>query len=372
MGMVIGWDIGGAHLKGVRVEGGVVTGAIQLPSPLWQGLGTLEAAFSKARRSLGSNARHAATMTGELADIFATRSEGVQTLARAAAQSLDDEKLMIYAGPSGFVPVGRVGDHIGEIASANWHASARFVAGRVGHGLFVDMGSTTTDLIALAEGVVAARGYTDAERLERGELVYTGMVRSFLMSIAARVPFQGCSMPLMNEYFANMADVYRLLGELPSGADQQATADGREKTVEGSRARLARMLGLDAAGAPNEAWIEVARAFREAQLRTLHDAAMLVLSKNPLPRNAPIIGAGIGVKIASALAERLQRPSIPFSRLLVASSPKLRKLACDCAPAAAVALLAEAAVTTRRRGTQSGPSAGRGSPARRRRGVPAS
>src|SRR5689334_13678007 len=150
MGMVIGWDIGGAHLKGVRVEGGVVTGAIQLPSPLWQGLGTLEAAFSKARRSLGSNARHAATMTGELADIFATRSEGVQTLARAAAQSLDDEKLMIYAGPSGFVPVGRVGDHIGEIASANWHASARFVAGRVGHGLFVDMGSTTTDLIALA------------------------------------------------------------------------------------------------------------------------------------------------------------------------------------------------------------------------------
>ena len=152
MGTVIGWDIGGAHLKGVRVEGGVVTGAIQLPSPLWQGLDTLDAAFLKARRSLGSNARHAATMTGELADIFATRSEGVQTLARVAAQSLDGDKLMIYAGPSGFVPIGRVRDHIGEIASANWHASARFVAGRLGHGLFVDMGSTTTDLVALVDG----------------------------------------------------------------------------------------------------------------------------------------------------------------------------------------------------------------------------
>lgn len=163
-------------------------------------------------------------------------------------------------------------------------------------------------------------------------------------------------MPLMNEYFASMADVYRLLGELPPGADQHATADGREKTVEGSRARLARMLGLDAADASKEAWFELARAFREAQLRTLHDAAMLVLSRSALPREAPIIGAGIGVKIASELAARLQRPFVPFSRLLVAPSSKLRKLACDCAPAAAVALLAEAK-TTKRRGSRSRRSA---------------
>src|SRR5690348_14634709 len=108
MGIVIGWDIGGAHLKGVRVEGGVVTGSIQLPCPLWQGIDQLDAAFAKARRRLGSASLHVATMTGELADVFATRSEGVQTLARRAAESLHDESLVIYAGPSGFVPVGRV------------------------------------------------------------------------------------------------------------------------------------------------------------------------------------------------------------------------------------------------------------------------
>lgn len=341
MSIVIGWDIGGAHLKGVRVERSVVTGAIQLPSPLWQGFGALDAAFARASHKLGLAAYHAVTMTGELADVFATRSEGVQTLARLAAEKLGREKLMIYAGPSGFVPLGRIRDHIGEIASANWHASARFAALRHGDGLFVDMGSTTTDLVAFARGNVAAHGYTDAERLETGELVYTGMVRSFLMAVAARVPFQGRSIPLMNEYFANMADVYRILGELPPGADQQATADGREKTIEGSMARVARMLGLDAADASNEVWIEVARAFREAQLRTLHDAAMLVLSRSPLPRKAAIIGAGVGVEIASALAERLERPFVPFSRLLVASSPKLRNLAGDCAPATAVALLAK-------------------------------
>ena len=342
MGMIIGWDIGGAHLKGVRIEQGVVTGAVQLPSPLWQGLDKLNTAFSKARRRLGPAECHAVTMTGELADIFATRAEGVQTLARLAAESLDAEKLTIYAGPSGFVRIDRVRDHIGRIASANWHASARFVAYSIGDGVFVDIGSTTTDVITLSKRKVAARGYTDSERLEAGELVYTGMVRSFLMSIAARIPFQGRWMPLMNEYFANMGDIYRILGELPSSADQQATADGREKTFEGSRARLARMLGLDSADASKEAWIEVARAFREAQLRMLHDAAMLVLSRSPLPRDAPIIGAGVGMTIARELAARLQRPFVPFSRLLAASSSKLRKVACDCAPAAAIAFLAAA------------------------------
>ncbi len=44
----------------------------------------------------------------------------------------------------------------------------------------------------------------------------------------------------MNEWFANTADVYRILGQLPQGADKMDTSDGREKTVRlharGSRA----------------------------------------------------------------------------------------------------------------------------------------
>ena len=47
----------------------------------------------------------------------------------------------------------------------------------------------------------------------------------------------------MNEYFASMADVYRILGELPEGADMHPAADEREKTSPASCARLARMIG---------------------------------------------------------------------------------------------------------------------------------
>jgi hypothetical protein len=65
------------------------------------------------------------------------------------------------------------------------------------------------------------------------------------MAVAERAPFAGRWSPLINENFATMADVHRILGQLPDGVDQMATADGRAKTSEASRARLARMVGCD-------------------------------------------------------------------------------------------------------------------------------
>ena len=95
----------------------------------------------------------------------------------------------------------------GDIASANWHATAALVARLTGEALFVDMGSTTTDIIPVRNGAVASEGYTDAERLMTGELVYTGFTRTFLFGVASSAPVRGRLTPLMNEYFASIADV---------------------------------------------------------------------------------------------------------------------------------------------------------------------
>ena len=337
----IGWDIGGAHLKAARVEDGLVTRAILVPCPLWLGVDKLGVAFAKARQEIGVASRHWVTMTGELADIFGSRAEGVEAIATVAGQCLSAGSVMIYAGRAGFVGTDEVTSHGTDIASANWHASAQWAARAATHGLFVDMGSTTTDLIRLVDGQMAARGYSDFERLASGELVYTGMVRTSLMAVAGRVPFRGQSMPLMNEHFASTADIYRILGELPRGADRHSTADGGEKTARASRVRLARMIGLDARDAPEAAWTELARAFKEAQLRGLHDAATLVLSSGNLPKTAPVIGAGIGTRVIRALALRLGRPYLPFGRLLPALTPTPRRAASNAAAAASVALLGE-------------------------------
>src|SRR5207253_172648 len=183
----------------------------------------------------------------------------------AAVCALEPERVVLYAGRAGFIAPQAAVRHAEDIASANWHATAALLAKLPGTALLIDMGSTTTDLVPVMAGAIIARGYTDAERLACGELVYTGLVRSSVMAIAARVPVAGSWTTLVNENFATMADVHRLLDNLPEDADQMTTADGRPKTLAASRARLARMLGRDAD--ERQQWTVPARWFAEAQIR---------------------------------------------------------------------------------------------------------
>jgi probable H4MPT-linked C1 transfer pathway protein len=340
---VIGWDIGGVHLKAARVEDDRVVDAVQLAAPLRAGLEPLVRAFEEVKARMGRADCHAITMTAELADTFASRAEGVEGVAALAARALSG-RVVLYAGRAGFIPLDAASRHVSDIASANWHASAALVARRRTNALFIDIGSTTTDIVPVAEGKIAARGYTDAERLAAGELVYTGLVRGFVMATAPRAPFRGSWTPLVNENFANMADVYRILGTLPADADQMPTADGREKTADGSRARLARMVGADAADRDDGAWNLLARWFAEAQTRAIVDAAMQVMSRGRVPPGAAVVGAGIGMDLIVEIARRLGRDYVPFETLLHVV-PQVRGTASQCAPAAALALLATATMS---------------------------
>ncbi len=195
MSIVIGWDIGGVHLKAARAESGRIVKAIQLAAPLRSGVERLAEAFTLAKAELGTAQRHVVTMTGELADTFSSRVEGVECLALLAARKLDGAPVSIYAGPAGYIRPEEASAHAGLVASANWHACASFVAARRRDAIFIDMGSTTTDVVAITDGAVAARGYTDVQRLAAGELVYTGLVRSFIMACADRAPFKGSWTP---------------------------------------------------------------------------------------------------------------------------------------------------------------------------------
>jgi (4-(4-[2-(gamma-L-glutamylamino)ethyl]phenoxymethyl)furan-2-yl)methanamine synthase len=334
---IIGWDIGGAHLKAARMENGRVVNALQVALPLWQGLHEAERAFDEAEAQVGRAEMNAVTMTGELCDIFATHAEGVAALAALAERRLGQP--LFYAGRAGFVRQERVTAHALDIASANWHASASAVAASHPRALFADMGSTTTDLIPIADAQVAALGYSDAERLAHGELVYAGVVRSYLFAGISRAPFEGRWVNLMNEWFASMGDVYRILGELPEGVDVMQSADNRDKSLTSSRARLARMIGRDAGEADEVSWRQLARFFADAQARQIEDNLYLVLSRGVIPEHAPIVGAGIGRFVLERIAARFRRPFVPFESLFDAT-PECARAVSDCAPAAAVAKLA--------------------------------
>jgi probable H4MPT-linked C1 transfer pathway protein len=339
-GRVFGWDIGGAHLKLAAIEGGRVVAARQLPCALWRGLDELHRAAATALAGLGAADRHAVTMTGELADLFADRPSGVAAILGVLGEFAPRDAIAVYVVDGRFVSADEALAATDRVASANWHATGQFLARSLGDGLLIDIGSTTTDIVPFRGGKLASRGAADAERLATCELVYSGVVRTPLCAIARDVPFRGKRLGIMAEFFATAADAHRLARTLPEGADLHATADNRGKSLPESRARLARMIGMDAAAASDDAWDRLAEAFVRQQIRQIEGSVETVLSAADLTPAAPVVGAGSGRFIAAEIARRLGRPYRAFESTVPIASPDLSPAAADIAPAVAVGLLA--------------------------------
>ena len=339
MTRVFGWDLGGANVKLARVEGERVVNVAQIPCPIIPERRKFDMAVDAALPLISSPALHAVTMTRELSDVFNDRAEGVSYLVELMQRVTAGQTLRVYAGSFGFLDPDDAKNRMLEVASANWHASAALVARRYTDALLVDAGTTTTDLIPIKDGTVAARGATDAERLTEGELLYTGVVRTPVMAVAHSAPFKGRVQRIAAERFATMADVWRLTGDLPDDADPYPAADQRGKSAPESAARLARMLGRDASEAELGEWLSLARYFADCQLAEIEHAARGLTERDALAPGAPVIGAGCGRFVAKALAERLGRPYLDFAEIIDAA-PEAREMAARCAPAVAVALLA--------------------------------
>ena len=304
---VIGWDIGGAHVKACLLLGGEVQDVAQWACPLWLGMDQLESVLqvARARWPVMAAAQHAVTMTGEMVDLFANREDGVRRIAAELARSLvapstpgpagsGPGSVHFFAGDTGWCRDADVPARWGAIASANWLATARHAALRFGTGVLVDIGSTTTDLIAFRAGLVLTRSRTDAHRLELGELVYHGVVRTPLCALAPRIAWRGTPHNVMNEFFATAADVYRMTDELNPAHDLYPSADNGPKDLPATRQRLARMIGLDQREGTEDEWRAFAIAWREAQVAELGGQLRRVMAAHGLGREAVIVSAGCG------------------------------------------------------------------------------
>jgi (4-(4-[2-(gamma-L-glutamylamino)ethyl]phenoxymethyl)furan-2-yl)methanamine synthase len=342
---VLGWDVGGAHLKAVLIDQkGAVLQVIQVACPLWRGVAELQLALDEILNTLTVVSHyHAITMTGELADIFPDRNAGVLEIADILCQRLPG-KVSFFAGTRGMVSIADVAFNTPYIASANWLASASFFAQRMEQALFIDVGSTTSDFVLIAQGETKLRAYTDAERMQSEELVYTGVVRTPLMAISKQVPFAGAWVNTAAEHFATTADIYRLTGELRESDDMADTADGKGKSAEDSARRLARMVGHDIADASFAEWLQLAQAYKHMQLNLLRSATLRCLSSVRLEMETPVIGAGAGSFLVKALAEQLNLPYLDAADFIpsganVHNQAETRRWAMVCLPAYAVANL---------------------------------
>lgn len=340
---IIGWDIGGAHLKAVLLDNkGEIMQVLQLPCQLWLGLDRLEIAINNALQTFKigrAEVSHGVTMTGELVDLFVNRHQGVVEISKLTAKLLGKDTLFYAAQNSDshdFVTLERVSELTSHIASTNWHASASALAMHVSNALLIDVGSTTTDIIAIEGGKVVHLGLSDASRMLSDSLVYTGVVRTPVMALAQKLPFENVEINVAAEYFATMADVYRLTGELLPNDDMAETADGKSKTELESAQRLARMVGHDVHDKSIETWINLANTCKTLQMNQIKKAVL-----KHLKPNMAIIGAGAGSFLVKQLARDLDRAYNPISmRLAEHINLKLKHDLDVCFPAYAVAKLA--------------------------------
>lgn len=334
---VIGWDVGGAHLKAAAVSAtGELLRIWSLACPLWQGIEQLAAAVDAVATEVDvAGCRHALTMTGEMCDLFANREAGVSAITNWFAARVPDGQLRVYAVDDTLSRPAAVTAN--RVASMNWHASASALATVLAEALLIDMGSTTTDLIRIENGRVCTTGTDDRSRLGSDELVYQGVVRTPVMALAARVPYRGVWQGLAAEYFATTADVHRLCGVLPPGLDLQPSADGRGKSVTESAARLARMVGDDLVAEDTAPVLALAQHLAGLQRQRLREAVQRV-ERLRAGRRAPVVGAGIGRFLVRQVAAEAGWAYTDFGAAL-ALPPDLQASASEHAPAVAMALL---------------------------------
>jgi hypothetical protein len=229
-----------------------------------------------------------------------------------------------FWGSSGF----RWSDPL-ELAAANWSASAELLAREVGDCLFVDMGSTTTDLIPIIEKPLAAK--TDFQRLAKGELVYMGFLRTRLDALLPVLRIKGERVPLAPEFFAIIADAHLALGGISEEHYSCETADGAGKDRASALRRLARSVCADLEEIGETGALAIAEQACERQKRVLVDAMEKQMEKHSLTR---VAAAGIGEKLIAEAASFLGLECILLSERY---SPGIS----DVFPAYAVARMLE-------------------------------
>jgi probable H4MPT-linked C1 transfer pathway protein len=328
---VIGLDIGGANLKAADVNGRAVARAFAL----WKQPERLAAELAALIGEFDTPDCLAVTMTAELADCYRSKSDGVDRVLHAVEEVAGGARVFVWQTGAEFVSPDVAREIPLLVAAANWHSLATWI-GRMAPcsgALLIDIGSTTTDLIPLQDGVPVPEGLTDCERLCAGELVYSGVRRTPLCAIAHSVPFGEGYCPLAAELFATTLDVYLTLGLVPEDESDCETADGRPATIAAAHGRLSRMLCCDASEFTRDDAETVARFLGDVQRQRIVGALDRVLRNQQQPCEHVLI-SGSGSFLAEAIVgEHRQLKSAHLIRLGECLTPAAAQAACAVAVA---------------------------------------
>jgi hypothetical protein len=334
MSAVIGWDIGGVNTKGARISGGSVVSVRTRPYELQRDPRALVPLLRTlaAELEMCEHDAVAVTMTAELSQMFRTKREGVGFVLDAVAAAFPSSSVSVYAVDGRFRTLHAARSEPLAVAAANWAATARIVAHAHPDAVLIDIGTTSTDIIPIVNGIVVAEGWTDPDRLASGELVYTGALRTPAEAIATVVPFGRGRATLSAEGFALAGDVHVWRGDLDPRDYTCPTPDGRAATREHAGERLARAICADRELIDERGITAIADALADAQIARVAESIRRVVARRPSLGTAVVTGLGAFIGEAAAREAGLD---------VVTLASELGDAAARCAPAAAVALLLE-------------------------------
>ena len=299
----LGLDIGGANIKAADGHGY----ARSVYFPLWQRRDNLPQALSAVLASSPSPDRLAVTMTGELADCFVTKKEGVIFILESVRASAGDRECTVYLTTGELVALDAAIKRPMEVAASNWHVLAAFASRFLpnSNGLLIDVGSTTCDLVPIQHGSPAAVGLTDTDRLIAGELVYTGVERTPVSAITHWLPWRNRQCPVASELFATSWDAYVTRGDLPEEPYSTHTADGRPATKVCARDRLARTICADRNTFDESDALMAANYIADRQVEQVCRAAKQVIDRQPQGVQSVVL-SGSGEFLARLAVGKLQ------------------------------------------------------------------
>lgn len=260
---VLGLDVGGANLKLVIVNSDIRYQTVYYP--LWkrENLYTLSDKLREICNEVKLDVV-CTVMTAEICDTFRKKDYGVEFIENTVKRAFPEAKhyFINLSGELKEEAKPRM-----EFAAANWVASVKFLTNLSDSFIFVDIGTTTTDIIPVKGKILAAKN--DYYRLRRGELVYLGMLRTPVFHVLkySRV----LHAPLIPEFYACVGDALLLTGDIKSKDYICETPDGRGISRKECMQRIARQFCCDAHELGNLV-MDVAYEIRDELVRSISTA----------------------------------------------------------------------------------------------------
>ncbi|MHA2372203.1 MAG: hydantoinase/oxoprolinase family protein [Candidatus Thorarchaeota archaeon] len=301
---VVGLDVGGANLKGCGLTltpKSTLTEIIFETKHFQVWLHDRESLWNLVAE-LVSNLSGDSTpdlvsivMTAELSDAFQTKREGVNTIVDGITKTLESYEVVYPDVDLTLLSPIEAKASPQSVAAANWPVLAWMIGQMISDCILIDVGSTTTDIIPVRNGVPSTIGKNDTNRLIHGELVYTGALRTDLSAIARSVNLDGTRCRVSSEYFATSADIHRILGNITEEEYIIDTADGRGKDRENCMARVARLVCGDSDSLTEAQIIDIANQVWDLQVKDISDGLMQVIEEHRLDiHEEQIVLSGLG------------------------------------------------------------------------------